>query len=81
VTAAATPTYGLHVDLGEHTSPWAPQYRRWLRYPTADYRCPCGYADSASGDQVPAFAATARRIHQAACPLTQPAPGGNRPAA
>ncbi len=60
---------GLHVDMGV----WDRRAARWLRFPTADYRCgACGEVDSASGDAVRAFAATAARVHRAQCrALTQ----------
>lgn len=61
---------GLHVDLGEHTRPWAPDYGYWIRPPAADYRCDvCGRIESASGAAVPAFVATIHRDHT--CTTTQ----------
>lgn len=61
---------GLHIHRGQHTRPWAPDRGLWLKHPTADFRCRCGFTDSASGDAVPTFVATIRRSHAAACPLT-----------
>ena len=55
---------GLHVDLGEHTRPWAPGGGVWVRPPAADYQCgTCGRTESASGDAVPAFVSTIHHIH------------------
>lgn len=62
----------LRIDCGQHTRPWVPTAGRWVRYPTADYRCGlCGFTDSASGDAVPSFVATIRRIHQIDCPAQE----------
>lgn len=62
---------GLHIDMGV----WDSRAARWLRYPTADYRCAhCGPVDSASGDDVRRFAATIHRIHQAECPARTQGP-------
>lgn len=61
----------LRVDCGQHTRPWVPAAGRWVRYPTADYWCRCGFTDSASGDAVPAFVATIRNIHRAQCPTNR----------
>jgi hypothetical protein len=53
--------YGLHIDCGGR-----------FREPTADYRCPCGFEDAASGaTAVAAFANTITRIHRAKCPNQQ----------
>ncbi|MEV4438219.1 hypothetical protein AB0K09_04240 [Streptomyces sp. NPDC049577] len=60
---------GLHVDLGR----WHPRAGTWLVLPTADYRCACGWAESAAGDAVEAFAATVHRTHRSDCPLTKDA--------
>ncbi|MEV8477858.1 hypothetical protein [Streptomyces sp. NPDC051173] len=49
---------GLHLDAGIHTRPWTPEHGYWLRIPTADYRCPCGWTASASGDGVPLITKT-----------------------
>ncbi|MFE9645283.1 hypothetical protein ACFYO0_14440 [Streptomyces sp. NPDC006365] len=55
---------GLHIDMGH----WDRRAARWLRFPTADYRCgQCGEVESASGDAVRAFVATIHRVHQAEC--------------
>lgn len=67
---------GLHVDLGH----WVARSATWLVLPTADYRCACGYHAEASGDQVPAFVATARRLHIPHCPIEQKdTPDGDHP--
>ncbi|MFI9235819.1 hypothetical protein [Streptomyces sp. NPDC053079] len=42
---------GLHVDMGH----WNYSSGEWLRIPTADYRCRCGWTASASGDGVPSI--------------------------
>ncbi|MFI2078622.1 hypothetical protein [Streptomyces triculaminicus] len=62
---------GLHIDMGDYTRPWAPGRGSWLRLPTADYRCACGWTASAGGDAVPAFTETAHQDHQPDCPLTR----------
>ncbi len=43
---------GLHIDLGQHTRPWSPEHGYWVRPPTADHRCPCGWTTSATGPDV-----------------------------
>ena len=65
--AASRPPSGLLVDLGQ----WDNRGQQWLRYPTADYRCPygCGFTESASGDSVPHFVARIRKDHRAQCPV------------
>lgn len=50
----------LRVDCGQQA-----RTGRWVRYPAADYACFCGFTDSASGDAVPGFTATVRRVHAA----------------
>ena len=61
---------GLHVDLGEHTRPWAPDRGVWVRPPAVDYRCgACGRVESASGDAVAAFVTTIHRTHT--CTINQ----------
>jgi len=61
----------LVVDLGD----WSTTARQWLRYPTADYRCPdCGWTDAASGDAVARFAARIETEHRAVCPAHTPDP-------
>lgn len=66
--------FGLRVDLGDPARPWVPR-TPWLRPPSADYRCPCGWQAHASGDAVPRFAATVQAEHAERCPL----PGGLLP--
>lgn len=70
VRAPPSPDTVLTVDCGSHTRPWSPEYGRWQREPTADYRCPrCGWTDSAVGaPAVRAFVGTVQRVHLAACP-------------
>lgn len=60
---------GLHIDLGH----WPKGSGTWLRLPTADYRCACGFTASASGDGVPHFTATVHSDHQPHCPLPRKA--------
>ena len=79
-----TPDAVLTVDLGQHSHPWAPEYGRWVRQPTADFRCPrCGATDSAAGDAaVRAFVATIQRTHAAVCtaePTTTRPPSATGP--
>jgi len=56
---------GLHISFGQ----WSRAAGTWLTVPTADFRCRCGFTDSAGGDAVPAFVATIHRVHAADCPL------------
>lgn len=46
--------FGLRVDLGQQG-----QRGQWIRYPSADYWCRCGYTASAAGDAVAPFTAVA----------------------
>ncbi|MEV0963295.1 hypothetical protein AB0J25_12015 [Streptomyces sp. NPDC049910] len=46
---------GLHVDLGEHTKPWSPEYGVWLRQPYAELRCAAGCTHHAHGAEQVAF--------------------------
>lgn len=55
---------GLHVDFGE----WASAASRWVRQPSARYRCVCGFARTAVGPKdVASFTASVPRGHRAAC--------------
>lgn len=51
----------LRIDCGQRS-----RDGRWLRYPAADYACCCGWTGTASGDAVPGFVGTVRRVHAAA---------------
>lgn len=58
------PAPDLHADLGQ----WDAKHHRWIRFPTADYRCPaCGETESASGDQVAHFARHIETEHATRC--------------
>ncbi|MFF4403770.1 hypothetical protein [Streptomyces sp. NPDC001404] len=58
---------GLYVDVGMHTRPWAPERGYWIRPPTADFQCTCGWTASAGGQAVAHFAATIRHTHLKDC--------------
>ncbi len=62
---------GLRVDLGHSTQEWSSEPGCWLRIPTADYRCACGWTASASGDGVPLISESIAD-HQPNCLLTEP---------
>ncbi|MGW2692402.1 hypothetical protein ACWC3Y_11130 [Streptomyces sp. NPDC001296] len=56
----------IHIDTGQQDA-----RGRWIRVPTADYRCPaCGETESASGDQVAHFAAHITAEHATRCTAT-----------
>jgi hypothetical protein len=40
---------GLHIDLGENTKPWSPQWGVWVREPYAELRCATGCEHHAHG--------------------------------
>ncbi|MEV5140327.1 hypothetical protein AB0K71_06040 [Streptomyces syringium] len=61
---------GLHIDAGQNTRPWAPEYGSWLRLPAADFRCRCGWTASASGDGVPLISESIDE-HNLNCPLDE----------
>lgn len=69
---------GLRVDLGHCTAEWSPIGGAWLRIPTADYRCGCGWSTSASGDGVPLISKSIRN-HNFNCPNVKDTPDGDHP--
>ncbi|SFD13287.1 hypothetical protein [Streptomyces aidingensis] len=64
VTATAWLT--VHLGTTTRTGTWHPR-PRWITPPAADYRCRCGWHDTAAGDAVAAFAAEVRGRHASQC--------------
>jgi hypothetical protein len=55
---------GLHIDLGQ----WNRAAGTWLRVPTADYRCTCGWTEAATTEPAIRGIGQAIRAHRLTCP-------------